>query len=67
MDRGFTMHAFTLEHEVSGASFTGLGAVSGSVIAFFDRGRRGYDEIVLDEQLEVLSLVGNIARFEDAP
>src|SRR5688572_15658852 len=55
------------EHDVRGAAFTGLGAVETAVIAFFDRDRREYDEIPIDDQVEVVSLVGNVAWFDDAP
>jgi predicted DNA-binding protein with PD1-like motif len=58
---------YAREHRIHGASFTGLGAVDGCVIAFYDREQQEYDELPLEEQLEVLSLVGNISMYEDAP
>lgn len=58
---------FARDEDVRGASFTGLGAVHSSVIAFFDREHRRYEEIQVDDQVEVLSLVGNAGWFEDAP
>lgn len=59
--------AFATEHGVRGASFAGIGAVDRCTLGFYDRERGDYDEIHLDEQLEVLSVIGNISLFEDAP
>lgn len=56
-----------VEHGITAARFTGLGAVSSSVIAFFHRDRREYEDIPIDEQLEVLSLIGNVSMFDGAP
>lgn len=59
--------AFATEHGVRGASFTGIGAVDRYTLGFYDRERGDYDEIPLNEQLEVLSVIGNISLFEDSP
>ena len=59
--------AFAAEHDVRGATFSGLGAVDSCTIGFFDRARHDYDEIRIDEQLEVLSIVGNLSQFDGAP
>ncbi len=57
---------FLAAHSIEGASFTGLGAFQRSRIAFFDVQARQYCDIELDEQLEVLSLVGNVAVHDQA-
>lgn len=62
-----TMLEFAVEHDVTSARFTAIGAFSGCVIAFFARETSTYDEIRVDEQLEVLALVGNVALYEGAP
>ena len=49
------------------ASITGLGAVGEATLAFFDRDRRTYVETRLAEDLEVVSMVGNIAWLGDDP
>ncbi|NIN12599.1 MAG: DUF296 domain-containing protein [Gemmatimonadales bacterium] len=59
--------SFLEAQSIRGGSLTGLGAFSRSVIAFFDTAAREYQDIELDEQLEVLALVGNVAVYEDAP
>jgi uncharacterized protein len=47
--------------DLSGASLTGLGAFSAVTLGFFDRSRRDYTRRVIREQVEVVSLVGNVA------
>src|SRR6266851_1510446 len=51
--------------DLSGASLTGIGAFSGVTLGFFDRTRRDYARRVIREQVEVVSLVGNVPG--DAP
>lgn len=50
---------------VSAASFTGLGAFRSATLGYFDLDRRDYDRIQVDEQVELLSLIGNIALAGD--
>ncbi len=52
---------------IGGGSFTGIGALMRSRIAFFDTEARQYQDIELDEQLEVLVLVGNVALHDGEP
>jgi uncharacterized protein len=57
-----SLETFARESGVDGAAFTAIGAVSDVVIGFFDLDRRDYRRIPVDEQVEVLSLVGAITR-----
>ncbi len=59
--------SFLKAQSIRGGAFSGLGAFRRSVIAFFDTEAREYQDIELDEQLEVLALVGNVAVYEQAP
>lgn len=61
------MEALAQEHNLTAASFTGVGAFSRVTLGFFDREKMDYIKIVIDEQSEVLSLIGNIALSEDHP
>jgi predicted DNA-binding protein with PD1-like motif len=61
------LERFAREQRLSAASFTAIGAFSGAVLGYFDRERRAYDEIPVDEQVEVLSLVGDVAVDEGEP
>jgi len=59
--------AFATEHNVTAAHFTAIGAFSDATLGFFDRERKDYQKIPIDEQVEVLSLMGDIALEDDAP
>jgi predicted DNA-binding protein with PD1-like motif len=47
------------------AEFIALGALSDIVLGYFDWQRKDYRRIAIDEQVEVVSLVGNFALGED--
>jgi predicted DNA-binding protein with PD1-like motif len=53
--------------DLRAASLSGIGAFSGVTIGFFDRSRRDYIRRVIREQVEVLSLLGNIALDQGEP
>jgi predicted DNA-binding protein with PD1-like motif len=46
---------------------TAIGAFSRAVVAYFDWSTRRYHHVPIEEQVEVLSLVGDITRDGDAP
>jgi predicted DNA-binding protein with PD1-like motif len=52
--------AFAREERIDAAHLTAIGAVRHATVGWFDLDRRDYRRIELDEQLEVLSLVGDI-------
>jgi len=52
---------------IPACSFTAIGGFERATLAYFDRGRMVYDPIPVNEQVEVLSLIGNITESEDKP
>jgi predicted DNA-binding protein with PD1-like motif len=62
-----TLTAFAKEHGVTAAHFTAIGAFSAVTLGYFDRGKKDYVKIPVTEQVEVLSLVGDVARQDDEP
>lgn len=52
---------------IQGASVTAIGAFSEATVGYFDRDARSYHEIPVDEQVEVLSLAGDVAIAEGDP
>jgi predicted DNA-binding protein with PD1-like motif len=58
---------FALAHQVADAHFTAIGAVSGATLAWLDLGKKAYRKIPVTQQVEVLSLVGDIARSNGVP
>jgi len=53
------------EHEIEGAYFTGIGALSEATLGYWEWESKSYREISVREQLEVLSLTGNVALGPD--
>jgi predicted DNA-binding protein with PD1-like motif len=56
-----TLTHYATAQGIGAAHFTAIGALSDVVLGYFDRGRKDYKKIPLREQVEVLSLVGDIA------
>ena len=54
-------------HRIGYATLTGLGAVSRATVAYWNAETRQYEHHVLDEQLEVVSLIGNVTIKDGAP
>jgi uncharacterized protein len=58
---------FAVANRLGGSQITAVGALSSAVLGFFELGPRDYKRILVDEQVEVLSLVGNFALHEGQP
>jgi predicted DNA-binding protein with PD1-like motif len=59
--------AFAKEQGLDSSHFTAIGAFERAILAYFDRQRKEYQKIPVEEQVEVLSLVGDIALKGDEP
>jgi predicted DNA-binding protein with PD1-like motif len=59
--------AFAKDNNLSASHFTAIGAFESVTLGFFERDRKDYEKIRIDEQVEVLSLVGDIASEDDEP
>ena len=53
---------FARDHELSGAHLTAIGAFERVTLGFFDMAKKDYKKIPIQEQVELMSLVGNVAR-----
>jgi predicted DNA-binding protein with PD1-like motif len=58
---------FAIQYKVEDAHFTGIGAVSGATLAWLDAPKKIYHRIAVPEQVEVLSLIGDVATFNGKP
>jgi len=58
---------FARKHDFGASHFTAIGAFRNAVLGFFEREKRDYKKIPVDEQVEVLSLVGDIALSRGEP
>ena len=59
--------AFAKENNLSASHFTAIGAFERVTLGFFERERKDYKRITINEQVEVLSLIGDVALDEDEP
>jgi uncharacterized protein len=59
--------SFAKENNLSASHFTAIGAFENVTLGFFERERKDYEKITIHEQVEVLSLVGDIALERDEP
>jgi predicted DNA-binding protein with PD1-like motif len=50
------------EYQLASAQITAVGGFSTAVLGYFDRARREYQRIPIAEQVEVLSLLGDVAH-----
>lgn len=55
---------FAEENGVRGAHFTAIGAFQDVTLAYFDMEKKEYEEIPVREQVEVLTLAGNIGTHD---
>jgi uncharacterized protein len=58
---------FVRTEEVDAASITGIGAFSRAVLGYFDWQSKSYRRIPVEEQVEVVSLIGDVAVADGVP
>ena len=56
---------FANKEQVSGAAVTAIGAVAHAEVGWFDLAAKSYERIAVNEQCEVLSLIGDVAESDD--
>lgn len=59
--------AFARKHKLTAGRLTGIGAIRDAVIGYFEPEKKAYLRLHEKEQLEVLSLTGNLALDNDVP
>jgi len=59
--------AFARVHGVVSGHVIGIGALSGAELGYFDAEKKAYLRHREEDQQELLSLTGNVARYGDAP
>lgn len=59
--------SFAKENGLAASHFTGIGAFSGVTLGFFDWEKKDYRKLHIREQVEVLSMIGDIALNEGEP
>jgi predicted DNA-binding protein with PD1-like motif len=59
--------SFAISHRLGASHLTAIGAFSRVVVAYYDWSTKRYDHIAIGEQVEVLSMVGDIVIERDLP
>jgi uncharacterized protein len=62
-----TLERFAREQGITAAQFTAIGAFSDAMLGYFDWERKDYDRIPVREQVEVLTLAGDVALKDGTP
>ena len=58
---------FARAERLEAAQVTAIGAFERAIVGWFDRAAKQYRRIPVDEQCEVLSLIGDVAEGQDGP
>jgi predicted DNA-binding protein with PD1-like motif len=58
---------FAQAEDLEAAQITAIGGFERATVGWFDRATRDYRRIPVDEQCELLSLVGDVAEGQDGP
>ena len=61
------LQRFAAENNLNASRFSAIGALQGAVLGYFDWDRKDYDRIPVNEQVEVLSINGDIALDQGQP
>jgi predicted DNA-binding protein with PD1-like motif len=61
------LESFAREHRLGTTHFTAIGAFSRIVVAYFDWASKQYRKIPIEEQVEVLSLAGDVTLENGTP
>lgn len=61
------LESFCAQQGITAARFTAIGAFSSATLGYFDWERKDYDRIALREQVEVLTLTGDVTDKDGQP
>lgn len=59
--------SFAKQQQLHASQFTGIGAFSNATLGFFDFAIKDYQKIGIGEQVEVLSLTGDLSMYKGEP
>jgi uncharacterized protein len=67
-DEAFSgLQEFAEKYRIQSAHFTAIGALNGATLAWFDPKRKMYRTIPIQGQVEVVSMIGDIALYQGKP
>jgi len=62
-----TLQRFAKDNGLAASRFTAIGAFSSATLGYFDWEQKDYEKIAINEQVEVLSLLGDISLEDGEP
>ena len=61
------LQRFAKENDLAASRFTAIGAFSSATLAYYNWDQKEYETIPVNEQVEVLSLIGDVALEDGEP
>ncbi|RBA23511.1 PPC domain-containing DNA-binding protein [Herminiimonas fonticola] len=61
------LQRFAKENDLAASRFSAIGAFSSATLAYFNWDQKNYETIPVNEQVEVLSLIGDVALEDGEP
>ena len=61
------LESFARDHDLTASQVTGIGAFQRAVLGYFDWESKDYRRIPVEDQVEVVSLVGDVTRGDADP
>ena len=58
---------FAIKYKITAAHFTGIGAIKDATVGWLDLDAKAYHPIHVNQQVEVLSMIGDVATFNGKP
>lgn len=58
---------FAIKYKITAAHFTGIGAIKDATVGWLDLDAKAYHPIHVNQQVEVLSMMGDVATFNGKP
>lgn len=61
------LQQFWLTEKILSAELSGIGGLSSATLGYYDVDEKRYLPIEIHEQVELISLIGNVTAYNDAP
>ncbi|OGB23625.1 MAG: hypothetical protein A3I66_24230 [Burkholderiales bacterium RIFCSPLOWO2_02_FULL_57_36] len=61
------LQKFCNDYNLTASRFNAIGAFSKVTLGYFDWEKKDYEKILIDEQVEVLTMAGDVTLFESKP
>jgi predicted DNA-binding protein with PD1-like motif len=58
---------FAAQYHIQAARFTAIGAFSNATVAWFDESKKEFKTIPIDQQMELVSMIGDVALSNNKP